>query len=454
MSEPTLREAEGLWAPFVPGRDGPFDRRRATHLLRRLTLFATPEEVDASLERGFEDTLAYVLRRPGRDSVRGTLRDALAASADRDEVRALQAGWLDRMLSAPNRLVERMALVWHNHFATSLRKVRSPVLMARQVEAFRRLGLGRFGPLVKEIARDPAMLIWLDAEKNSKEAPNENLARELFELFVLGRGHYGEADVLEAARALTGFRVISGRTRFLASEHDRGSKTVLGRTGALGLDDVCDAALAQEAAPRWIARRLVTELCIGDPSEAIVEPLARRLRRTDFDLFDAVGTIARSRFFLSDRAIGMKVRSPLEYGLAAIAGLDARVPLKDLAAALERMGMSLLQPPNVAGWKGGSVWVNAATLGERYGFAKRITAAPARAFGPSTFDPLPALKRLGVRTVKGLVDHYTRALLARQPTPETQRELITLGERTPGSFGDRARAVALAVLTLPEAHLG
>src|SRR5262249_24944887 len=174
----------------------------------------------------------------------------------------LKAWWIYRMLFGPDPLSERLVVLWHNHFATSLEKVRSAVLLRRQNQTFRDLGRAPFGKLLNAAVREPALLVWLDAPSNRKGYPNENLARELMELFSLGVGHYSETDVKEAARALTGWTVAEEQFREDDALHDAGDKTILGHAGMWKGADLIRFMLEHPATARRLAFR-VCELLIG-----------------------------------------------------------------------------------------------------------------------------------------------------------------------------------------------
>ena len=196
-----------------------------------------------------------------------------------DNPARLKAWWLYRMLFGPDPLAERLALLWHNHFATSNLKVGNLGFMRRQNELFRTLGRGPFGELLGAVVRDPAMLVWLDASSNRKGHPNENLARELMELFSLGIGHYTERDVKEAARALTGWRVRNQAFAEAANRHDEGEKTILGHTGCWKGDDLVRMVLEHPATARRLAWR-VCELFLAEKTlkTADLDALADGLR--------------------------------------------------------------------------------------------------------------------------------------------------------------------------------
>ena len=228
--------AADAWAPYAPDANSPWDLRRVVHLHRRVGFAATWGEIRRDLKDGPKASLDRVLAgRAATDGVPEDFRktaDLLGESAasSADPAR-LKAWWVYRMLYGPDPLTERLALMWHNHFATSNLKVENLTAMRRQNELFRKLGRGPFGDLLSAVVHDPAMLVWLDAPSNRKGHPNENLARELMELFTLGIGHYSEKDVKEAARALTGWTVVDDAFAEVPARHDADEKVILGRKG-------------------------------------------------------------------------------------------------------------------------------------------------------------------------------------------------------------------------------
>ena len=202
------------------------------------------------------------------------------------------------MLFGPDPLTERLTLMWHDHFATSNLKVNDLALMRRQNETLRSLGRGPFGRLVQAMLRDPALLVWLDAQENTKGHPNENLARELMELFTLGIGHYSEDDVKQAARALTGWKLVDDEARFVPVRHDAGTKTILGRTGSFDAGGLAGLLLDQPATSRRLAWRLGHEFFgEGGVDKAALDALAEGLRAHDLDIGWGVATVLRSRLF-------------------------------------------------------------------------------------------------------------------------------------------------------------
>src|SRR2546421_1052366 len=247
-------------------------RAQLAHLLRRATFGPRADEVDAAERAGFDATLANLLSGSASAPMPALGADPLAAlpkDADRAARQAAQQAvrqqvedsvlwWLDRMVAAEHQFAEKLVFFWHGHWATSVEKVRSAAAMLRQQQTFRDLGAGDFGPFLKAMLRDPALIVWLDGQQNTRAAPNENLARESMELFTLGVGNYTEADVRAAARALTGWQVRRGdpTATLNPQRHDGGDKTILGRTGPFDTDGYADLLLAQPANASFLAARL------------------------------------------------------------------------------------------------------------------------------------------------------------------------------------------------------
>jgi uncharacterized protein (DUF1800 family) len=319
----------------------------------------------------------------------------------------LRGWWLEEMLATPSPLTERMTLFWHNHFVSSQQKVKLAQLMYRQNVTLRAHALGHFGDLLHAIARDPAMVIYLDSAQNRKGAPNENFARELMELFTLGEGNYGEQDIKDAARAFTGWSLDrdSGRFVFRRFVHDYGSKTVLGRSGYFDGDDVLDILLAKVETAEFITRKLWREFVSADPDEAEVKKIASRFRDSRYDIKVALEALLVSDAFYAKENRGMLVKSPVDLVVGTLKQFDLKpgepVPF---AVAAATMGQNLFSPPNVKGWPGGEAWINTSTLLARKAFLDRLfraddaggsaADAPARAMTPA---PKQALAPGGVQ---------------------------------------------------------
>ncbi|MEZ5990318.1 MAG: DUF1800 family protein [Planctomycetota bacterium] len=251
--------------------------------------------------------------------------------------------------------------------------------MAGQWQVFRRLGLGPFRTLVGEVARGPAMIRWLDNETNVKGRANENFARELFELFTLGRDQgYVEADVKEAARAFTGWTIRKDAFWFDHSKHDGGLKRVLGHEGRLDGEAVLDLAVAHEACARHVAAKLLA--CFVGPAappEAVAE-LAAVFRAADGDVARCLEVLLGSELFFDPAQRGTRIRGPVEWILWVLRTLGLRASPRALHRAAARMGQALLEPPDVAGWDEEEAWISSATWIHRQNFAARLASAEGR----------------------------------------------------------------------------
>jgi uncharacterized protein (DUF1800 family) len=308
----------------------------------------------------------------------------------------LRGWWLNEMLTTPSPLTEHMTLFWHNHFVSSQQKVKLSELMYRQNVTLRVNALGHFGDLLHAIARDPAMVIYLDNAQNRKGTPNENFAREVMELFTLGEGNYREQDIKEAARAFTGWSIDrdSGTFVFRRFIHDEGTKTVLGRSGNLDGDDVLDILLAQRATAEFITRKLWREFVSPDPDPAEVTRIANRFRSTRYDIKVVLYELLTCDAFYAKENRGVLVKSPLDLVVGTLKQFDLKptepIPFAVAAAA---MGQNLFSPPNVKGWPGGEAWINSSTLLARKQFLARLFRAddPGSRMAPTPEDAMPPM---------------------------------------------------------------
>ena len=288
----------------------------------------------------------------------------------------LRGWWLTEMRETPTPLTERMTLFWHNHFATGVQKVRDPRLMYAQNALLRREALGNFSRLLHAIARDPAMLVWLDGGRNRDGAPNENFAREAMELFTLGEGHYTQADVADAARAFTGFTVdrVHERAVFHPRLHDAGAKRILGADGDFGADAALDVMLAQPEAANFLVTKLWREFVSPTPDAREIERVATAFRASGYETKVALRALLLSDAFWDPQNRGTLVKSPVELVVGALRTLPSDVAVtRAVVAGTARMGEVLFAPPNVRGWPGGDAWINSATLAARQQFLARAT---------------------------------------------------------------------------------
>jgi hypothetical protein len=378
MTDKSKRLTGPLWAAYTPSKETPWNPRRVVHLHRRAGFAATWSEIQRDLKDGPGPSIDRLLSAQSRmqgvpaefEQTAGLLLDTAADTG------RLKAWWVYRMFFGPDPLGERLTLMWHNHFATSAAKVKDLGVMRQQNELFRRHSRKPFGELLDAVVRDPAILIWLDAGANRKEHPNENLARELMELFTLGIGHYTEKDVKEGARALTGWTVAEGKFREDAAQHDEGDKIILRRKGPWKGTDFVRFVLEEPATSERLAWRLC-ELLMGENAvDAVaIRSLASGLRDHQLDIGWGVETILRSAAFSADRNLGNRILGPVEYVVGAARSLemfDAPPGTLLLADWAARLGQDLFYPPNVGGWNGGRSWISTQAMIGRANFAMAL----------------------------------------------------------------------------------
>jgi uncharacterized protein (DUF1800 family) len=391
--------------------------------------------VDRLLELGPEAAARDLLEpRPEVEDVEFTNRTA----ARLESVDAAQSAWVHRMLLGANPAIEKLALFWHGHFATSVRKVEKANLMMRQVALFREKGTGPFGDLLEGVARDPAMIAWLDGNLNRRGKPNENFARELFELFALGIGNYTERDIKEAARAFTGWHSQGGDFWFNERAHDTGPKTVLGRTGPFGGEDVLRLSIEHEACAGFIAEKLFEFYVRPAPSPELRRELARAYRESGLRTGEFLARLLSSRVFHAPGSRRAIVATPADFAVGGLRTLGARASAKAVASSLADMGQELLAPPSVKGWDMGHAWLSSTTLLARYGFA----------MGVAGWSDLGALEGLNPRVDwDRLSDGGGRAVIDLFFPEGLPGGVVS--ELIEGAKGD-PRSVAMGCLELPE----
>jgi len=291
----------------------------------------------------------------------------------------LRRWWLTEMVATPSPLTERMTLFWHNHFVSAQPKVRWAQLMYRQNVLLRQHAVGNFQALLHAIARDPAMVVYLDSATSRRGRPNENFAREVMELFTLGQGHYAEIDIKESARAFTGFSLDPETLEFVDRPgcHDEGSKSVLGVTGRLTGDDVLDILLAQPATAEFIVTKLWREFVSPTPDPERVGRIGRRFRNSGYDIAVALRDVLNQPELVDADEERALVKSPVELFVGLVRQTGGRVGNDTgAAAAVAAMGQNLFSAPNVRGWPGGETWINTQTLLVRKQVIERALTSP------------------------------------------------------------------------------
>jgi uncharacterized protein (DUF1800 family) len=287
----------------------------------------------------------------------------------------LREWWFREMLNTPSPLTEKMTLFWHNHFATSQQKVRLTQLIYQQNVLLRKNALGNFGSMLRQVARDPAMLIYLDNANSRREQPNENFAREVMELFTLGEGSYSEQDIKEMARAFTGWSIDreTGEFLFRRGIHDNGAKTIFGKRGYFEGDQALDLLLRRPETAQFITRKLWKEFVSPTPDEAEVSRLAGVFRDSGYNIAKLMKAMLTSDAFYAAENRAILVKSPVEFVVGTVKMFDIKTPnLRPFVFASALLGQNIFTPPNVKGWPGGETWINTATLLGRKQFVDRL----------------------------------------------------------------------------------
>jgi len=372
-------------------------------LLRRSGFGASGAEIDAALANGYEatvDGLFAPVSDPGAlatpaptdlvDVAAGQKTPAQQRAADQQRAEQqyeLLAWWIRRMTAAERPWAEKRTYFWHGHYATSIAKVRSAPMMLAQNQTLRQLGGGDFRTLMRAMFTDPAMMVWLDAEGSTVEAPNENLARESMELFALGVGNYSEDDVRAAALALTGWRLdrSSAAAVFEPRFHAPGPETILGTTAAFDVDSFTALLLAQPADAKFLASRMWFRL--GSAAAIPADTLGRLVTAygPDWDLAALARAVFTDPRFCSGSTADTQyalVKQPTEYVVGVLRALKITPPGsgagKDsalLRSVLTGLGQVPFDPPNVGGWPSGLLWLTTAAAQERITFADWAVAA-------------------------------------------------------------------------------
>ncbi len=366
-----------------------FTQADARHLLLRAGFGGSIEEVQRLHRLGLDGMVSWLVDYEGRPDVVGGLVLEPGERIDRNKLRRMEEAerrrvrqrmrradallfqhvrrwWMDRMLTTRRPLEEKMTLFWHGHFTTSYRDVRRSHLMLQQNELLRFHATGNFGELLHQISTDPAMLRYLNNNQNRKGRPNENFAREVMELFSLGVGNYDETDIKQAARAFTGWTLKNGQFTFNRRQHDTGRKTIFGKSGNFGGHDVCDMLLQHAACAPHVAGKIFAWFAYDDVEPELREELGRVLASHRYELKPLLRRIFKSEAFYSKKAKGSKIKSPVELLVSTVRMLGMNPPPAELLLfGAQRLGQTVMSPPNVKGWEGGLAWITTANLLER-----------------------------------------------------------------------------------------
>ncbi|MEO0511916.1 MAG: DUF1800 domain-containing protein [Planctomycetota bacterium] len=508
MPRPHRLSTLGLRGAVVPEQiaDRDFGYDQARHLLWRAGFGGTPPQIRALAQMGPEaavdflldardpepslpgfidrnvirpytpeERLAYAQARQRRDEdTLARLREQRQQQQRRDrrQMRDTQHWWLARMIQSPAPLQEKMALFWHGHFATSYRTIEDAYHMALQNAMFRELGLGNFGDLLYRIIRDPAMLAYLDQNDSRVDAPNENLAREIMELFALGVGNYGEGDIKAGARALTGYTFRDDEFVFEPDNHDGGNKRILGSVGNFDGDGFVTRILSQRACASFVCRKLYRFFAADLPPDAasggmdlprdtreMIRTMETELTMQRYNLRPVLRRLFLSEHFYSDAVVGSQIKSPAVLVAGAIRSLNT--PARDVSVlldAMDRMGQNLFFPPSVKGWDGGRAWINTATLFVRQNALVYLLTGrmpDQQASTETGFDPLPLLADLGDDAAKpnAAIDYLLKLTLGGTPEGPRQELRAFMNRYDLPVNRDSVTGLLLLITAMPEYQL-
>ena len=292
----------------------------------------------------------------------------------RQDIKNLNLTWLNEMVTTGQQMREKLSLFWHGHFASRNFNI---LYQQQLLDVIRQNALGNFGDLLTEVSKSAAMINFLNNNQNRKGSPNENFAREVMELFTLGRGNYTENDVKEAARSFTGWGAnFNGEFVFRKPVHDNGQKTILGKTGNFAGDDVLNILLEQKQTSRFITRKIYKYFVNENVDEARITWLSDRFYQSTYDIQSLMNDIFSSDWFYDEKNIGAKIKSPVELIVGIRRTLPMNIENEDIQLLLQRLlGQLLFYPPNVAGWPGGKNWIDSSSLMLRLRIPQMIYAS-------------------------------------------------------------------------------
>lgn len=503
----------GDLTPYTPRPEKPWNVARAAHLLRRMGYGFTWQELQAALATT-PGAIVDLMLGMGADApftkpwVSETPSYPPSSQAQRnqyyDNARDMQEWWTGLMAQPALMFREKMVLFWHNHFVSEFIKVETPHLQHRQNQLFRQYAFGDFRELTKKVTVDAAMLIYLDGTASKAGNPNENYGRELMELFTLGAGayssgtpHYTEHDIVELARALTGWLVNpDGSVSFKQARFDSGNKTLLGATGNFGVGghgdqdaidlifSLDDPDVGKKRAAVFICSKLYAHFVHDVPDMAIVAGMADTLVANNWSIGAVLRQLLVSEHFFDENVFGAKIKSPVDIVMGAIHQLGLAMPYDDPAnpsyhsraytnatqpethdpvTTMAYLSQTLLSPPNVKGWPGGHTWISSATVPLRIRYAQ-FWADPIGTSFKYAFDPVAFVKTLpdAKTDVNKMLDHLLEMMLPLTITSGMRAPLLDelLGGGQPyewdpdaANAGPRIRACMVSIMSLAEYQL-
>jgi len=465
------------------------------HLFNRAAFGATPAEIDEASRQPLRRVIRKLLdesktieplqvvdeQYDSKKELKGMLRGGMIdrealrmrIRENAEMVRDLNIQWLDRMAAAKGALREKMALFWHGHFAVRAQG-RNAQVMQHYGNVIRQNALGSFGDLLMAVSKTPAMLQFLNNQQNRKNAPNENFAREVMELFTLGHGNYKEQDVKEAARAFTGWQfTLEGAFVFRERVHDEGQKTIFGKTGAFKGEDVIQLLLEKPETARFIVDKIYRFFVNETPDERRIASLAAQFYKNGYQIADLMESIFAADWFYDKANMGAHVKSPVELlaGMRHALGVSFDQPQPQVFVQ-RTLGQILFYPPNVAGWPGGRNWIDSSSLLFRMKLPEYVLkAAEVNVRAKDEGDAnavLLAVKGKNQFTTKANWDDFDKtfahtdetalpdalaAYLLPFPLQNEQRALL-LKQLKPGqSQSEKIKTLTVGIMSLPEYQL-
>jgi len=483
-----------------------FDRSAAWYLLNRVGYGGTPDQVRDLQAMGIDAAVDYLVdyggvdasalsgidldpdiihklsddeRKRYREARENNDEDVLeeqrrrnleSRRADQKMMNELRRWWIQRMVETPRPTEERLALLWHGHFASSWRSVRDTYLMWKQNKLFRDHANGNFADLARGIIRDPAMLKYLNNNQNKKRQPNENLARELMELFTLGAGNYTEDDIKAGARALTGYGIDDNDFIFRKGQHDDSPKTILGNQGTFDGDDFVGILLRQEDCAKFVALKIYDAFVadVGDVYQAVprenrevIDKLAGRLKRSGYQLKPVLTALFKSKHFHDPAIACRKIKDPTQLTVGTMRSLG--LPMRDRSVidkAMSAMGQVLFEPPTVDGWDGGRSWINTSTLFVRQNLTTYLISGhhPSKKNNRKKigFAPQRWLDQIADRSPRGVTDAMIDHLIGSHIPAERRapaHAMIAAREADQTISNDGLVALACLITAMPEYQL-
>ena len=458
-------------------------QQKIQHLFLRAGFGETPAKVEELKNFSLEQIVEKILLSSKKNQVIDFINDPRNENQDeatnfqivmmvlksRKEMEDLNIVWMYRMLSTDSVLREKMTFFWHNHFSTS---VPFAYLMQMQNNTIRKHALGKFSDLLFATAKDPAMLLYLNNHENKKDAPNENFAREVMELFTLGEGNYSEKDIKEAARAFTGWTTNrKGEYEFREKDHDGGEKEFFGRKGNFNGEDILKILLEQNQTSYFITQKIYKEFVNSKPNHERIKILAESFFNSGYDISNLMKRIFNSEWFYDDENIGCKITSPVELLVRYMRLFDVDFKNDKTLLALQKvLGQTLFFPPNVAGWKGGRNWIDSSSLLLRLNLAEMflkngyVDLKPKPQFEEQSPDGGWKQKRFMVKSniipVKNYFNKFSHQELISKiiesfiQCPENRIDKNYIAENTLKSPAeDQPMNIIIEVLSLPEFQL-